>query len=180
MNELKKAKQLNIQNCYIIEPISIDKYFDTRGSFIEIYNKNFYDNLFQNNCLKEINISTSRQYVFRGLHCDDSTNKLIQCISGAIKIYLFDILTNQKYSTEISEYNSKQIFIAPKIFLGYECLTEHCKLLYCLSENYKGSENQYTMSAENIFNLKYSNLILSQRDQNAKRFEINDNIEKFK
>lgn len=180
MKTIKEAKQLNINDCYSIEPTSQNQLLDTRGKFIEVYHKKSYSHLFDNNCIKEINFSISRKNVFRGLHCDNKTTKLIQCISGDVEIYLFDILTNEKYTTGISEYNNKQILVAPKIFLGYRCVTEHCKLLYCLSKYYNGPDEQYTMSAENIFDLQYSHLVLSKRDYDAKRFELNDDISKFK
>lgn len=119
--------------------------------------------------------SLSKKNVFRGLHYDNKTWKLISCVYGKIFFVVvnLDKKSNQymKFQTFILSHNENiQILIPPKFANGHYCLSRECLFHYKLS--YKGSYND-VKNQKNIkwndrrLNIKwpFKRPILSQRDK---------------
>jgi dTDP-4-dehydrorhamnose 3,5-epimerase len=114
---------------------------DHRGTFVELYNEAesaapFHSLHFVRDC-----ISTSSRHVLRGLHYDDKTWKLIQCLAG--KIY-FVVVNLQPLQTGylqwesfiLSEYNRLQVLVPPRYGNGHLVLSETCTFHYKMTEYY--------------------------------------------
>ena len=144
---------------------------DFRGSYVEIYNeKLFKDEGLTQNFIQD-DISTSYSNVFRGIHGDSKTWKLVSCLKGSF--YLV-VVNNDSSSAEfgkwegftLSDVNRRQILIPPKFGNGHLVLSESAIFHYKQTTDYD-REGQFTlMWNDPKLNIWWptSNPILSRRD----------------
>jgi dTDP-4-dehydrorhamnose 3,5-epimerase len=163
-----KIKKTELDGVLSIEPC---KFIDRRGTFVETYNKKFFNKKIKNIKFLQDDISVSKKNVLRGIHGDNKTWKLISCLFG--KIY-FVVLNNDNKSNQygkwesfiISDNNYKQILVPPKFGNGYLVLSNKAIFSYKQSTYYnRGS--QFTISwKDSRFKIKWptKNPILSKRD----------------
>ena len=72
-----------------VKEITIDRYEDYRGQNFEVYNKEYYKAVYDGTWHTDT-ISRSRYGVLRGMHGDDKTHKLIQCLYGSVFMAIVD------------------------------------------------------------------------------------------
>jgi dTDP-4-dehydrorhamnose 3,5-epimerase len=161
-----------------IKVISTNPFYDFRGEFLETFNKetyNFTDIAGGKIEFVEDDISVSRQHVLHGLHGDDKTHKLIQCLHGEVFFVIVDMRkessTYLKHETFLlSDKNRLQVLVPAGCANGHLCLTEKCIFSYKQSQYYSSHKNQFSVRWDdpslNIF-WPISNPILSQRDAKA-------------
>ena len=81
-----------------VKKIILEPFVDHRGEYIEIYNKQRYGGklgyLVDFNNFVQDDISVSTKNVFRGIHGDNRTWKLISCLSGTF--YLVVVNCNKE------------------------------------------------------------------------------------
>ena len=154
-------------------------FYDFRGEYLETFNSEKYafkDSKGEKIDFVEDDISVSKYSVLRGLHGDEKTWKLIQCLLGEIYLVVVDMrkdsTTYLKHETfTISDKNRKQVLIPAGCANGHLCLTEKCIFSYKQSQYYTGAQNQFTVRWDdpslNIF-WPIKNKIVSERDSNAK------------
>ena len=163
-----KIKKTKLHGVLSIEPY---QFKDLRGTFVETYNKKFFNKKIKNLKFLQDDISVSKKNVLRGIHGDNKTWKLISCLYG--KIY-FVVLNNDIKSKQygkwesfiISDNNYKQILVPPKFGNGYLVLSNKAIFSYKQSTYYKRS-SQFTISwKDSRFKIKWptKNPILSKRD----------------
>jgi len=163
--EIVKTK---LDGALLVKP---DIFEDSRGSFTETYNREFY---FKNGIAIDFvadDYSVSRKNVLRGLHGDAKTWKLIDCAYGEIYFVVlnFDEASPQYGKWEeftLSAKNRWQVLVPPKFANGYVALTETITLHYKQSEYYN-REGQFSVRYDDPrFNIKWpiENPILSPRD----------------
>ena len=85
--------------------------------------------------------SLSKKNVFRGLHYDEKTWKLISCVYGKIFFVIVNCDKNSKYYLKhktwyLSHTKNMQILIPPNYTNGHLCLSKECLFHYKLF--YKG------------------------------------------
>ena len=90
---------------------------------------------------KHDKFSISKKNVFRGLHYDQKTWKLISCVYGKIFFVVINCKKSSKdylkvYSTILSDKENTQILVPPGYANGHLCLSDNCVFHYKLS--YKG------------------------------------------
>jgi dTDP-4-dehydrorhamnose 3,5-epimerase len=145
---------------------------DHRGSFVETYNEEEYNDLgipFVRDAL-----STSCKNVLRGLHYDDKTWKLIQCMAGEIFFVVVDMRKDSgQYlkwqSFVLTEQNRHQVLVPPMFANGHLVLSERCIFHYKMSEYYD-PENERTLKWDDPkanINWPIKNPILSEKDAKA-------------
>ena len=114
---------------------------DHRGTFIEHFNvteitRAGFDLTFVRDCF-----STSSRNVLRGIHYDDKTWKLIQCLAGEI----FFVVVNMEpgspdylrwESFNLSEGNRTQVLVPPMYGNGHLVLSDGCIFHYKMTEHY--------------------------------------------
>jgi len=153
--------------------IKLESFEDFRGTYKEIYNKKLYeDNGININFIQD-DTSASIKGVFRGIHGDASTWKLISCLYGEFMLVVANcdkesdaFGTSQSFI--LSESNNIQILIPPKHGNGHLVLSERTIFHYKQSTYYQGAENQFTYRwDEPKFGFEYpiKNPILSARDK---------------
>lgn len=154
-------------------------FYDFRGEYVETFNAEKYDFLDsggQKVVFVEDDISVSRKNVLRGLHGDDKTWKLIQCLWGEIFVVVVDMRKNSSTylhweTFSINEKNRWQLLIPAGCANGHLCLSEKCIFSYKQSQIYSDGSNQFTVRWDdprlNIF-WPVKTPILSKRDAMAK------------
>ena len=164
-----KFKKTKLNNVIEIIP---SEFKDHRGSYVEIYNKEF----FQKKNLKvnfiQDDISVSKKNVLRGLHGDSKTWKLISCLFG--KFQLIVVNNDQKsyqykkwQSFILSAKNRKQILVPPKFGNGHLVLSEKTIFHYKQNTQYD-RKSQFTIKWNDpSFKFKWlkKKVILSKRDK---------------
>ena len=154
-----------------VKKIQIDSFEDFRGSYTEIYNKEFFN---EKNIKIEFiqdDISISKKNVLRGLHGDQKTWKLISCLYGEFQLIVvnndLNSLQYKKWESFILSYKNKlQILIPPKFGNGHLVLSDNCIFHYKQSTQYD-RDGQFTIKwNDSSFNFKWMNNspILSKRD----------------
>jgi len=98
----------------------------------------------------EDDVSVSRRHVLRGLHGDDKTWKLIQCLLGEIYFVVVDMRkVSPTYlnweAFAVNEKNRVQVLVPAGCANGHLCLSERCIFSYKQSQLYSGAENQFTV-----------------------------------
>jgi dTDP-4-dehydrorhamnose 3,5-epimerase len=164
-----------VRDLRIIRPTS---FHDSRGEYLETFSAEkykFQDWMGNPVLFVEDDISVSRKGVLRGLHGDDKTWKLIQCLWGEIFVAVADMrkesptfLHTETFS--VSDQNRIQLLIPAGCANGHLCLSEKCIFSYKQSQYYSGSENQFTVRWDDPkLNLRWpvENPILSARDSSA-------------
>jgi dTDP-4-dehydrorhamnose 3,5-epimerase len=175
-NKMKFNESKMIKGLVIIQP---EIFHDYRGEFIETYNQTAYDHLIKPAKFIIDDISVSRQKTMRGLHGDNKTIKLIQCLYGDILQVVIDLRigspTFLQYQTfAINEKNRTQLLIPAGCGNGHIVLSEKAIFSYKQTEYYggEGSQFQYEWSQFILdFPIRLPfhprDAILSERDANG-------------
>jgi dTDP-4-dehydrorhamnose 3,5-epimerase len=145
---------------------------DHRGSYTEIYNKNFMiENKINVDFLQD-DISVSYKNVLRGLHGDNKTHKLVSCLYGKFQLIVVNNNPKSKQfkkwqSFEISFENKVQILIPPMFGNGHLVLSEFAIFHYKQDTQYN-RESQFTIKWNDpLYKFEWNNSkpILSDRDK---------------
>lgn len=129
-----------------------DVFRDHRGQYVETFNRRHYvfeDGDGQPLDFVEDDVSRSRAGVLRGLHGDDRTWKLVQCLWGRIVLAVIDMRADspafrrwQRF--ELDDENRRQVLIPAGCANGHYAITD-CLFGYKQSAYYRGAEKQFTV-----------------------------------
>ncbi|AJC93646.1 dTDP-4-dehydrorhamnose 3,5-epimerase [Campylobacter volucris] len=164
-----------ISGVYVIESKPIE---DSRG----YYERYFCVEDFKEIGLKKpiVQINHSKTFIkgcIRGFHYQNypfSEVKVIRCIKGAIYDVAVDLRKNsptflKHFGVELSEFNSKYLYIPEGCGHAFQTLTEESELLYPVTEFYhpdsEGSLNPFDETIGVCWPLEPKGL--SDKDQNA-------------
>jgi dTDP-4-dehydrorhamnose 3,5-epimerase len=142
----------DIKNLVVIEP---DLYKDNRGENFEGYDtdkfldivksSNSLSNKFKDKKFVLDTFSKSKQNVFRGLHGDNKTWKLISCLYGKIYLVVAQPLTKKWAEFYLDSKTRNQVLVPPDCVNGHYCISEECLFSYKMTEHYNGIDSQYTV-----------------------------------
>jgi dTDP-4-dehydrorhamnose 3,5-epimerase len=159
---------MRVEKCKLanVLVIHLDEFIDARGYFVETYNEKIYQTAGINVKFVQDDLSVSRRNVFRGIHGDGGTWKLIDCLYGEIYFVVVDPQTRESQSFILSPISGLQILLPPKIGNGYLVLSDWATFHYKQS-TYYGEHQQFTIKYNDplyhIY-LPVKNPILSERD----------------
>ncbi len=128
-----------LEGVLLIKP---DIFEDHRGMYVETYNiDDHHKNNIRIKFLRD-DISTSARNVLRGLHYDDRTWKLIQCMYGKIYFVVADMRKDSKYYLKWESFlltadNREQVLVPPGFANGHLVLSDSCIFHYKMSEYYE-------------------------------------------
>jgi len=137
-----KVNKTNLDGVLHIEP----KVFgDTRGFFLETYNKERYmDAGFPDVEFVQDNHSRSSKGVLRGLHfqLNHPQGKLVQVATGSVFDVAVDVRVGsptfgQWYGCVLSEKNHHQLWIPPKFAHGFCVLSDTADFVYKCTDYYQ-------------------------------------------
>lgn len=159
--------------------IKLESFKDKRGEFVETFSQKKYNFCDTQNIpisFVEDDISISRFSVLRGLHGDQNTWKLVNCLSGEIFINIIDLRSESNTYLNVESFTLNdliriQLLIPAGCLNGTQCMSEKSIFSYKQSKFYESSIGQTTVRWDdpklNLF-WPISNPILSDRDANAK------------
>ena len=164
-------------------------FYDERGLFLESWNKKIFDKILANENqeifeLVQENHSKSKKGVLRGLHYQRqpyAQAKLVRCISGLVFDVVLDLRKESKTfgkwaGINLSAEHYNQLWIPKGFAHGFLTLSNFAEI------NYKTTNfwyKEYEMSIlwnDKTINIKWplqnldSQLIINQKDNNAKKF----------
>ena len=128
----------NLERVLLIRPSIFE---DHRGTYVETYNiEDYKKNGIKIKFVRD-DISTSSIDVLRGVHYDDKTWKLIQCMYGEIFFVVVEMRTDSPdylkwQSFILSSKNRNQVLVPPNSGNGHLVLSESCIFHYKMSEYY--------------------------------------------
>jgi dTDP-4-dehydrorhamnose 3,5-epimerase len=169
------TKSKNVNGLLTIKP---EIHYDYRGEYVETFNLDryrFVDDQGNVIVFVEDDISMSRKDVLRGLHGDEKTWKLIQCLWGEFYYVVVDMRpsspTYLKWeSFVLNDRNRLQILVPAGCANGHLVLSQQTIFSYKQSQYYSGMANQFTIRWDDPkLNIRWPVVqpILSGRDANA-------------
>jgi len=166
-----KIIETSIPEVKLLAPVV---YKDTRGSFFESYNQNFFEAIGINATFVQDNQSESLKHVLRGLHFQKAPfeqGKLVRVISGAVLDVAFDMRKDspsfEKYvACELNTVNKYMLWIPPGFAHGFLTLADNTIFSYkCTNFYNKASEGGIKWNDPDIgINWGVANPRLSEKD----------------
>ena len=164
---MKYVKEIKNHKISGVMEIVLDPHYDNRGEIWSIYEKT---DLFPEFVEDKVSISTKN--VLRGLHGDDKTGKLINCLYGEFFLVIVDYRKNSdtyldKVYFQVSDKNPTLIYVPPGCLNGHLCLSEKCIFFYKWTEKYTGPEDQITVRWDDptlCIEWPHNSPIISSRD----------------
>lgn len=161
-----------LEDVLLIKPSVFE---DHRGTYVETYNMEDYTkNNIRINFVRD-DISTSSQNVLRGLHYDNKTWKLIQCMYGEIFFVVADLKKDSSQylkweSFMLTSDNRHQVLVPPGFANGHLVLSQSCIFHYKMSENYDPENERIVRWDEPKLDIPWpvKNPVLSEKDTVAK------------
>jgi dTDP-4-dehydrorhamnose 3,5-epimerase len=167
--EFAKTK---LDGVILVKPDTVE---DFRGTYTETYNEEIYKKGGITVDFLQDYYSTSSKHVFRGLHGDSKTWKLIDCMQGR---FYFVVMNYDKASPQylqwesftLSDTNHWQVLVPPNFANGHLALTDKIIFHYKQSEYYDPKSQfslQYNDPKFKIW-LPVKTPFVSQRDEQGK------------
>jgi dTDP-4-dehydrorhamnose 3,5-epimerase len=163
-----------IDGVYIIEP---KIWGDTRGYFMETYNKEHFSEAGLNMTFVQDNESKSSKGVLRGLHFQKkhSQGKLVRVNRGEIFDVVVDLRTESNTYGKwdgfiLSEENKKQLYIPKGFAHGFLVLSDEAILNYKCTDFYAPEYDGGVRWDDSDLNINWplegiENIILSEKDK---------------
>jgi len=176
---------MKIEEAYIegLKIIHLDKFSDNRGSFLKVFNFEFFkENCFRTD-FKESYFSVSNKNVIRGMHFQIppfENVKIVYLNQGRIIDVVLDIRKNSKtygqyFTTEISHNNPILIYIPIGCAHGFLSLEDNTIVSYIQTSIYDSKSDQGVRWDSFKMNWAIINPIISDRDYSFKRFSDFEN-----
>ena len=120
---------------------------DHRGTYVETFNIEDYAKHGLNVNFVRDDISTSCRHVLRGIHYDNKTWKLIDCMYGRIYFVVVDMRRESSQYLKwqafvLTSANRQQVLVPPGFGNGHLVLSEHCIFHYKMSEYYDAANEK--------------------------------------
>tara|TARA_Y100000590_G_scaffold313771_1_gene354695 strand:+ start:1284 stop:1808 length:525 start_codon:yes stop_codon:yes gene_type:complete len=161
-----KILKTKLKGLKVLKDIS---YYDNRGYFREILEKKFFKKHFIFWCL-----SKSKKNVLRGLHLQNkfAQDKIVTVVKGKIFDVVVDLRKGsstygKKYSTILSEKNTKSLYVPAGFAHGFCGLDEENIVLYGCT-NYRSKKNEIGIQwNDSTLKIKWpiKKIIISKKDK---------------
>jgi dTDP-4-dehydrorhamnose 3,5-epimerase len=148
---------------------------DHRGTYAELYNiEDYKKNNIKIKFVRD-DISTSTKNVLRGIHYDNKTWKLIDCMYGKIYFVIVNMLKDSNQylkwlSFILTDSSRYQILVPPGFANGHLVLSDYCIFHYKMSEYYDPENETGVRWDDPKINIYWpiNNPALSQKDSSIK------------
>ncbi len=152
---------------------------DSRGIFLELFTlPSFMAHTGRSLCINQMNVSTSRRNVVRGIHgsrAEPGQAKYVTCVAGRVLDVVVDLRIDSPNfgewdAVELDEPSHRAIFIPEGHGHAFQVLTESATLVYASSSLYS-THAEFTISPLDAeLGLPWADaasVIMSQRDREA-------------
>lgn len=170
--------ETHIPDVWIIKP---DVFRDSRGFFLELFNRKSFDALGLAQEFVQDNLSQSGYGTIRGIHFQRppfSQGKLITVLQGAVLDVAVDLRSGsptygEHVSLEISSDDPTYIFIPEGFGHGFQVLSETCLFFYKCTHFYDKASDGGIAWNDPKLNLPWRDLepIISEKDKKLPKFE---------
>ena len=162
-----------VNGLVIIEPVVLE---DTRGYFLESYNKKKFEEVIGKISFVQDNESKSSKEVLRGLHFQKppyAQAKLVRCIEGKVLDVAVDIREGsetfgQHVTVELTGENKKQVFIPRGFAHGFLVLSESAIFAYKVDNSYAPTHDAGIRWDDSLLNIQWgvseSDVLVSEKD----------------
>jgi len=152
----------------------LDRFQDTRGVFAELYRAGRYAPSELAPAWRQINCSTSRKNVVRGIHAAPFA-KLISCVHGRV----FDVVVDLRPASptykrwvgqELTPENGLQVYVPPGCGHGFMALEDDSIVVYAQSGEYDPKIERTVHWQDEQIGIQWpaaAEYILSPRDREA-------------
>ena len=177
----------NLSGVYVFEP---KKFIDSRGYFMESYNKQLLKEYIGDINFVQDNESKSTYGVVRGLHFQKppfAQAKLVRVVHGKVLDIAVDIRKGsprfgQHFAIELSDENHRQLFIPRGFAHGFSVLSNEVVFQYKCDNYYQPSSEGAVLWNDSELNINWAidneHVILSDKDKNNSIFaELNSPFE---
>ena len=153
----------------VYEKLTSKLNFDERGALFEIYSEHLSHNIIP----KHMYVSVSRKGVVRGFHQQliAPQKKLIFCLAGEVADYALNIDPSNNDFGLVDGFNlsgdkGEGVVIGRNYAHGFECLSDHCSLLYICDQLYDPADQLTINPLDESLNLIWETKspILSSKD----------------
>ena len=133
-----KVEKLSVDGALALTPTVFS---DDRGYFKEIYSDARYANAGIAETFRQVNVSSSKGHVLRGLHGDPRMSKLVQVVRGRA----FDVIVDLRRQSstfmrwcavDLAAERHQQVYIPAGCLHGFLALQDDTMLLYEQSATY--------------------------------------------
>jgi dTDP-4-dehydrorhamnose 3,5-epimerase len=165
---------MKIEESYIegLKIIHLEKFSDNRGSFLKVYNIEFFKENYLQTDFKESYFSVSNKNVLRGMHFQIPPFehvKLVYLNKGSIIDVILDIRKRsatygQSFTTEISQNNPILIYIPVGCAHGFLSLEDNSIVSYLQTSSYSKEFDMGVRWDSFGMNWHIKDPIISQRD----------------
>ena len=164
-----------INGLYIIEP---SVFGDSRGYFMETYNKSEFEINNLNITFVQDNESKSKKGVLRGLHFQKTNpqGKLVRVIDGSVFDVAVDLRGSSEtygkwYGIELTSENKKQLYVPEGFAHGYYVLSETAIFAYKCTRFYQPDDEAGILWNDSNIGIKWpisdiNDILLSEKDKN--------------
>ena len=167
-----EIKETGIEGLVIIEP---QIHRDSRGYFVETYNKNDLYAVGISYDFVQDNQSKSSRGVIRGLHFQKKhpQAKLVRVLEGEVFDVAVDLRKDSKtfglwYGVTLSETNMKQFMIPRNFAHGFKVLSDYAVFAYKCDDFYHPGDEAGIIWNDSDLNIEWpepDNVILSEKDK---------------
>jgi dTDP-4-dehydrorhamnose 3,5-epimerase len=161
------------KDLFVLEPKVIG---DSRGYFMESYNKKTLEGLGIDIAFCQDNQSSSSKGVLRGLHFQRTPyaqTKLVRALSGTVLDVVVDLRRSEPtfgkhFAVEISAENKKQVLVPKGFAHGFVVLSDYAEVFYKCDEFYnrEADGGMHYSSVDVDWKIAPGKLILSDKDKN--------------
>lgn len=170
-----KIRQLAVEGAYEVTPIL---HADDRGVFLELYRHDVLAAEIGHPLrLAQVNISTSRRGVVRGIHFAEvppGQAKYVTCTSGSCLDVIVDLRIGsptfgQWDSVLIDEVDRRAVYIAEGLGHGFCALSDNATITYMCSETYAPAREHavHALDPDLAITWSFAEPLLSPRDAAA-------------
>lgn len=133
-----KVEKLSVNGALLLTP---NVFNDDRGYFKEVYSDTRYADAGIADTFRQMNVSSSKSHVLRGLHGDSHMSKLIQVVRGRAFDVAVDIRRQSSTfmrwcAVELAAERHQQIYVPAGCLHGFLALDDDTMLLYQQSAVY--------------------------------------------
>lgn len=164
-----RVEQTRLDGVLLITPETFE---DFRGEYVELYNRELYQQAGIAVDFVQDDISVSCLHVLRGFHGDSATTKLISCLLGRFYMVVANCDENsaqygQWQAFTLTEKNRRQVLVPPRHGLAHLALSERIIFHYKQSTYYDPAAQFTRLWNDPELNVWWpiKNPILSQRDE---------------
>ncbi len=164
--------KIKISKLLKLKIIYLSPYKDRRGVYFESFNKKNYQKKLKVNFVED-DFSINKKNVFKGIHGDTKTWKLVSCIHGTVHAYIVNCDKNSKNFGKwekfiLSSNKYRQILIPPNFGNSFYVKSDFAIYHYKQSKYYEGKNKQFTYKWHNpLINLRLDKkkIVISKRDK---------------